>query len=199
MDKEFNLKKLFWSTFTLSAFTFGGGYVIVMLMKQRFVQKYHWLTENEMLDFVAIAQSAPGAMAINGAILVGYKLAGVIGVLITVLATVLPPIGIITILAYLYNVFIKIVWVQYLLSGMQVAVGTLILQVVLDMLLPIVRNKKGTAILIFLLVLGASLLFNVSSVYLILACLAYGIIQTLRGVSQCSIYNYGGVLSKSDY
>ena len=77
-------------------------------MKQRFVQKYGWLTENEMLDFVAIAQSAPGAMAINGAILVGYKLAGVIGVLVTVVATVLPPLGIITILAYLYNVFIKI-------------------------------------------------------------------------------------------
>ena len=97
MDREFSLKRLFWSTFTLSAFTFGGGYVIVMLMRQRFVQKYGWLTENEMLDFVAIAQSAPGAMAINGAILVGYKLAGVIGVLITVLATVLPPLGIITI------------------------------------------------------------------------------------------------------
>ena len=59
MDKEFSLKRLFWATFTLSAFTFGGGYVIVMLMKQRFVQKYGWLTENEMLDFVAIAQSAP--------------------------------------------------------------------------------------------------------------------------------------------
>ena len=184
MDKEFSLRRLFWSTFTLSAFTFGGGYVIVMLMKQRFVQKYGWLTENEMLDFVAIAQSAPGAMAINGAILVGYKLAGVIGVLVTVVATVLPPLGIITILAYLYNVFIKIVWVQYLLSGMQVAVGALILQVVLDMLLPIIRRKQGTAILIFLMVFGASLLFHVSSVYLILACLVYGIIQTWRGVSR---------------
>ena len=184
MDKEFSLKRLFWATFTLSAFTFGGGYVIVMLMKQRFVQKYVWLTENEKHDFVAIAQSAPGAMAINGAILVGYKLAGVIGVLVTVVATVLPPLGIITILAYLYNVFIKIVWVQYLLSGMQVDVGALILQVVLDMLLPIIRKKQGTAILIFLMVFGASLLFHVSSVYLILACLAYGIIQTWRGVSR---------------
>ena len=65
---------------------------------------------------------------------------------------------------------------------MQVAVGALILQVVFDMLLPIIRKKQGTVILIFLLVLGASLLFNVSSVYLILACLAYGIIQTWRGV-----------------
>ena len=61
----------------------------------------------------------------------------------------------------------QIVWVQYLLSGMQVAVGALILQVVLDMLLPIIRKKQGTAILIFLMVFGASLLFHVSSVYLI--------------------------------
>lgn len=184
MDKEFSLKKLFWSTFALSAFTFGGGYVIVMLMKQRFVQKYDWLTENEMLDFVAIAQSAPGAMAINAAILVGYKLAGMIGVLITVLATVLPPLGIITILAYLYNIFIKIVWVQYLFSGMQVAVGALILQVVLDMLLPIIKKKQVIAIGIFLLVLGANLFFNISSVYLILVCLAYGVVQTLCGVNK---------------
>ena len=67
---------------------------------------------------------------------------------------------------------------------MQVAVGALILQVVLDMLLPIIRKKQGTAIFIFLLVFAASLLFNVSSVYLILACLVYGVIKTLKGASK---------------
>ena len=68
--------KLFLSTLYLSAFTFGGGYVIVTLMKDKFVDKYHWIEENEMLDLIAIAQSAPGAIAVNGAIVVGYKLAG---------------------------------------------------------------------------------------------------------------------------
>ena len=77
--KQKVLWKLFLSTLYLSAFTFGGGYVIVTLMKDKFVDKYHWIEENEMLDLIAIAQSAPGAIAVNGAIVVGYKLAGLAG------------------------------------------------------------------------------------------------------------------------
>lgn len=71
------LWKLFISTLYLSAFTFGGGYVIVSLMKKKFVDEFHWIDEEEMLDLIAIAQSSPGAIAVNGAIVVGYKLAGV--------------------------------------------------------------------------------------------------------------------------
>ena len=85
------LAKLFLSTLYLSAFTFGGGYVIVTLMKKKFVDEYHWIDEQEMLDLVAIAQSSPGAIAVNGAIVVGYKLAGIAGVLTTVIATVHHP------------------------------------------------------------------------------------------------------------
>lgn len=75
------LLKLFWSTLYLSAFTFGGGYVIVSLMKKKFVDDFGWIDEEEMLDLVAIAQSTPGAIAVNGAIVVGYKLEGIIGVI----------------------------------------------------------------------------------------------------------------------
>ena len=62
------LRKLFFSTLYLSTFTFGGGYVIVTLMKNKFVDELHWIDEEEMLDLVAIAQSSPGAIAVNGAI-----------------------------------------------------------------------------------------------------------------------------------
>ena len=68
------LSKLFISTLYLSAFTFGGGYVIITLMKKKFVDQYHWIDDEEMLDLIAIAQSSPGAIAVNGAIVVGYKL-----------------------------------------------------------------------------------------------------------------------------
>ena len=85
------LKRLFVSTLYLSTFTFGGGYVIISLMKKKFVDEYHWIEEEEMLDLTAIAQSAPGAVAVNGAIVVGYKLAGAAGVLISILGTVIPP------------------------------------------------------------------------------------------------------------
>ncbi len=78
------LWKIFISTLYLSAFTFGGGYVIVTLMKKKFVDDYHWIEKNEMLDLVAIAQSSPGAIAVNGAIVVGYKLAGMLGTLVAI-------------------------------------------------------------------------------------------------------------------
>ena len=72
--KKHILMTLFLATLYLSAFTFGGGYVIVSLLKNKFVDHYHWIDEEEMLDLVAIAQSSPGAIAVNGSIVVGYKL-----------------------------------------------------------------------------------------------------------------------------
>ena len=68
---------LFLSTFKLSAFTFGGGYVIIPLMRKQFVDRLGWLEEQEMLDLTAIAQSSPGPIAVNAAILLGYRVAGV--------------------------------------------------------------------------------------------------------------------------
>ena len=111
------LSKLFISTLYLSAFTFGGGYVIVTLMKKKFVDQYHWIDDEEMLDLIAIAQSSPGAIAVNGAIVVGYKLAGIPGVLLCVLATVLPPFVIISILSVFYAAFQSNVWIRLLLEG----------------------------------------------------------------------------------
>ena len=106
MEKK-NKKKMLWkifiSTLYLSAFTFGGGYVIVTLMKKKFVDDYHWIEENEMLDLVAIAQSSPGAIAVNGAIVVGYKLAGILGTIVAIIGTVIPPFLIISIISFCYN------------------------------------------------------------------------------------------------
>ena len=93
------LWKIFISTLYLSAFTFGGGYVIVTLMKKKFVDEYHWIEEDEMLDLIAIAQSSPGAIAVNGAIVVGYKLAGIAGALTAIIATVIPPFVIISLIS----------------------------------------------------------------------------------------------------
>ena len=94
-SKKMRLLKLFWSTLYLSAFTFGGGYVIVSLMKKKFVDELGWIDEEEMLDLVAIAQSTPGAIAVNGAIVVGYKLEGIIGVIAAIAGTIIPPFVII--------------------------------------------------------------------------------------------------------
>lgn len=70
--------QLFLSTFYISAFTFGGGFVIVTFMKRRFVDEYGWISKQEMLDYTALAQSAPGPIAVNAAILVGWRVAGLV-------------------------------------------------------------------------------------------------------------------------
>ena len=84
MDKKDKCWQLFLSTFKLSACTFGGGFVIIPLMRERFVKELHWIEEEETLDLTAIAQSSPGSIAINASILVGYHVAGIPGALITV-------------------------------------------------------------------------------------------------------------------
>ena len=125
-DKKKVLFHLFISTLYLSAFTFGGGYVIVSLLKKKFVDEYHWIENDEMLDLVAIAQSAPGAIAVNGAIVVGYKLAGIIGAFVAVIGAIIPPFVIITILAMCYQAFRDNWLISQMLEGMQAGVAAVI-------------------------------------------------------------------------
>ena len=127
------LKTLFFSTLYLSTFTFGGGYVIVTLLKQKFVDDLHWLDEEEMLDLVAIAQSSPGAIAVNGAIIVGYKLCGVPGIILSVLGAIIPPFIILTVISFFYNAFKSNTYIQAVLRGMQSGVSAVIISVVWDM------------------------------------------------------------------
>lgn len=107
MDKKNSktLLKLFWSTLCISAFTFGGGFVIITFMKKKFVDELHWIDEQEMLDFTALAQSSPGAIAVNAAILVGWRVSGFTGMLVAVLGTILPPMVILSIISFFYAVF----------------------------------------------------------------------------------------------
>ena len=91
-------RELFFSTFKLSACTFGGGFVIIPLMRKKFVEELGWIEEDEMMDLTAIAQSSPGAIAVNASILVGYHVAGFPGAMLAVLGTILPPLIIISII-----------------------------------------------------------------------------------------------------
>ena len=160
------------------SFTFGGGYVIVTLMKKKFVDQYHWIDDEEMLDLIAIAQSSPGAIAVNGAIVVGYKLAGIPGVLLCVLATVLPPFVIISILSVFYAAFQSNVWIRLLLEGMQSGVAAVIASVVYDMGRGIIREKTPISLLIMGGAFLANYMFQINAVYIILFCIALGYLQT---------------------
>ena len=172
------LWKLFISTLYLSAFTFGGGYVIVTLMKNKFVDEYHWIEENEMLDLVAIAQSSPGAIAVNGAIVVGYKLAGVVGIFITILGTILPPFIVLTVVSIFYNAFKSNWLISQLLEGMQAGVGAVIASVTVDMAAPIVKEKNHLSLIIMCVAFIAACVFSVNVVYIVIACGVIGVTHT---------------------
>ncbi len=179
MEKKHKiLLKLFISTFYLSAFTFGGGYVIVTLMKKKFVDQYHWIEEEEMLDLVAIAQSAPGAIAVNGAIVVGYKLAGIAGTITAVIATILPPFLVISVISIFYEAFRDNRVVSLVLEGMQAGVAAVIASVVWEMAAGILLEKKWLSILIMAGALIAASCLGINAVVIILVCIAVGLLKT---------------------
>ncbi len=173
------LLKLFTSTLYLSTFTFGGGYVIVTLLKDRFVDHYHWIDEEEMLDLVAIAQSSPGAIAVNGAIVVGYKLAGIPGVLISVLGAVIPPMVILSLVSMCYTAFSTNPFIAAMLSGMRAGVGAVIASVVWDMGRNVVKTKDWVNIAVMLISFCASYFGGVNVVFIILAVALFGMIRSI--------------------
>ena len=177
--KSVVLRKLFWSTLYLSAFTFGGGYVIVTLMKKKFVDQEQWIEEREMLDLTAIAQSAPGAIAVNGAIVVGYKLAGLTGALVSIVATILPPFVIISAISVFYQAFRDNILISQLLEGMQAGVGAVIAAVVWEMGRGILHGRDKVSLVIMAGTFGAVCIWNVNVVWVILVCVLLGVVRTL--------------------
>lgn len=177
-SKKKVLWKIFISTLYLSAFTFGGGYVIVTLMKKKFVDDYHWIEENEMLDLVAIAQSSPGAIAVNGAIVVGYKLAGLSGVLVSIIGTIIPPFVIISIISICYNAFRSNYLVSQMLEGMQAGVGAVIASVTYEMGAGIMKENSKMSFLIMAGAFIASCIYEINVVYIVIICGLIGVIRT---------------------
>ncbi len=167
---------LFLSTFYISAFTFGGGYVILPLMKEKFVGELGWVEEDEMLDLIAIAQSSPGAMAVNISILVGYKVAGVFGSVVVVIATLLPPIIIISIIAHFYNLLKSNIYVGYFLKSMGAVVSAVIFTVVYDLIVKIVNTKNIILIALVVISLIAKIVFNVNVLLILVFCALVGLL-----------------------
>ena len=177
-NKKSILRKLFFSCLYLSTFTFGGGYVIVTLMKKKFVDDYHWIDENEMLDLVAIAQSSPGPIAVNGAIVIGYKLAGILGAVTAILGTIIPPFLIISVISVGYHSFSDSYFISQILEGMQAGVGAVIASVVYEMGVGIAQEKDKIALLIMAGAFTASCVYKINVVYIIIVCGMIGVIRT---------------------
>ena len=170
---------LFFSMLYISAFTFGGGFVIVTLMKRKCVDELHWLDEAEMLGLTALAQSAPGAIAVNAAILVGWKVGGLAGMLTAVLGTVIPPVTILSVISLFYQLFAENRYVALMLRGMQCGVAAVILDVSVSMGIKVAKEKQALRLLILAAAFAASFLWRVNVIWIILCTAVIGVISAL--------------------
>ena len=144
--------------------------MIVPLMRKRFVEELGWIEEQEMLDMTAIAQSSPGAIAVNAAILVGYHVAGISGALLTVLGTVIPPMIIISVISMFYQAFRDNPVVNLVMAGMLCGVAAVIFDVVIDMTKTIFEKKKILPVLVLIGAFIAVRFFSVNILLVILVC-----------------------------
>ncbi len=172
--------KFFISVFSLSLFTIGGGYVIVPLMRKKYVEKLKWIKEDEMLDLVAVAQSSPGAMAVNTAVLVGYRTCGIFGAVLGAIGAVSPPLIIISLIYLAYDAFSGDKIVLAVLSGIRIGVAAVIIDVVLNMTKSVFKEKSifSAAILLVSFVFVYFLKINV--ILVIFGCVVIGIAVSFK-------------------
>ena len=179
MSRGRKLLRLFLSTLYISSFTFGGGFVIVTFMKKKFVDELHWIDEQEMLDMTAIAQSSPGAIAVNAAILVGWRVAGFIGMLVAVLGTVIPPMLILSVISLFYAAFESNRYVALVLHGMQAGVAAVICDVVCSLGSKPIKERDIWALVIMPMAFALVFFLKVNVIWVILAAGACGAVRAV--------------------
>lgn len=169
------LLDLFCAFFRIGLFTFGGGYAMLPLLQREIVEKKHWSTEEELLDYFAVGQCTPGIIAVNTATFVGFKEKKLSGAIFATLGIVSPSLVIITVIAALLSNFAHIAAVQNAFAGIRVAVCVLILNSIVKLWKKSVVDKLtlGVFIAVFL---GSVLLSHVSPVVFIVAAAVLGIV-----------------------
>lgn len=171
------LWQLFKATFLLSAFTFGGGFVIVSLMKKKFVEDLQWLEEEEMLDITAIAQSSPGPIPINASVILGYRMYGVIGSLVAILGTALPPMIIISVISVFYTQFRSNRIIAIALQVMRAGVAAVIFDVVINLAKNVIATKRTLYILLMATAFVGKVILGGDAMIVILCCLVVGLVD----------------------
>ena len=174
--------KLFQSTFLISAFTVGGGFVIIPLLRAKYVDEYGWLDDKETLNLVSIAQSMPGVVAVNAAIILVYRMAGLRGALTALAATILPPLVTLSVISCAYDWFATNPYVRYALKGMQCGATALIVNVAIDLLQKQWRKKLLWPLAIIVGTFVANFFFGVNIMLLVVIDGLLGLVF-LRGAA----------------
>ena len=160
-------RALFCSTFLISALTVGGGYVIISLLKAKYVDEYGWLKDEDALNLAVLGQSLPGVMAVNAAILLGYRMAGLPGALTAIFATILPPLITISFIAQAYEMFASSPLVRLALQGMQCGATALIVSIAIDLVRKQIQKKLVLPLLILAGTFIANFFFHVNLMLLV--------------------------------
>lgn len=179
-----SLGTLFFTFFKIGLFTFGGGYAMIALLEEEFIQRRKWLDKDEFLDMAAIAESTPGPVAINSATYLGYKLAGVPGAAASTVAVCLPSFLIIYAISLFFEQFTQLTVIANAFKGIQVCVIYLIFSAGVRMLKALDKSPFATGVLaaVMLVMVGLSLAgVSVSSILLILLSGAAGVAAWLIG------------------
>lgn len=161
---------LFRITFSISAFTFGGGYIVIPMMRKYFVNDLNLISEQELLDMAAIAQSTPGAIAVNIAVLVGYRISGITGAIISCIGTVLPPLLILSIISLFYKAFRDNRIISAILKGMEAGVAAIIVNLVIDMTQGVLKQKNWLLTLMVPVTFLSNFVFNINVLVIIIFC-----------------------------
>ena len=178
-DKS-RLWTLFKTCFIISACTFGGGMVIISMLQKKFVEELHWISQDEVMDLVAIAQSCPGVMAVNTSIIIGYHIAGVAGALLTVTGTILPPMIILTIVSMFYVQFRSNPVIALLLKGMQAGVAAVMINMTITMAGNVLKDREVFSLLMLIAASVAAVFFGVDIILILLVCGGSGGIYSWR-------------------
>lgn len=167
---------LFAHTFLISAFAVGGGYVMIPMLRERFVEKLGWLEADELTTLTAMGQSAPGAMIINTSVLMGYRLLGFGGAVAAALGTALPAVIIIILVGFFYELIRDNAYVSAAFRGMRAGVAAIIADTVVSMAVPYFRRDK---VLYVCIMAGAFLIgffLNINVGFIIIGCALLGVL-----------------------
>lgn len=177
MKKTEKLLVLFKTTFLISL-TANSGYAILSQMKSIFVSKYKWISEDKMADYIALAQSCPGPMAISCSTIVGYEIGGIMGALASVLGCIIPPIVIMVLVSYFYQTIISNNIVAIFMKGMSYGVVAMLLDVLIGIFTSV--TKKGYVYPITLMVISFLYIkfINYSVFFLVIFCIISALIYS---------------------
>lgn len=177
----------------ISSFTFGGGYVVVPMIRRYFVQGRQLFTEEELLNMSAISQSSPGAIAVNLSILAGWRTAGLLGALVSALGALLPPIAILSVISLSYEAFASNAAVSAVLKGMQAGMTAIMADLLIDMSLSVAQKKSWllSAMIPVSFIACFFLNINVALILLAAALLGGGQVLLRAGAGRCGKGGFG--------